>query len=105
MSHAHELRSLIEILDVCYTDLHCLLMTDHPPPDHLERIAKERQTIEEIEYLIADAEGVRHVPESHSIGLFTAEEIGAAIRAAGLAWEFESPGLTGRGLHLGRRPD
>lgn len=64
-----------------------------------------RRLLLEFEYLIADAEGVRHVPESHSIGLFTVEEIGAAIRAAGLAWEFESPGLTGRGLHLGRRPD
>ena len=59
----------------------------------------------EFEYLIADAEGVRHVPESHRIGLFTIEEIGAAIRAAGLGWTFESPGLTGRGLHLGRRAD
>lgn len=65
MSHAHELRSLIEILDVCYTDLHCLLMTDHPPPDHLERIAKERQTIEEIEYLIADVKAEIACKELH----------------------------------------
>lgn len=62
-----------------------------------------RRLLLEFEYLIADAEGVRHVPESHSIGLFTVEEIGAAIRAAGLGWTFDSPGLTGRGLHLGRR--
>jgi hypothetical protein len=54
MSNVHELRALIDILDVCYTALHDLLMTDHPPPDHLEKIAKERQTIEDIEYLIAD---------------------------------------------------
>ena len=65
MSNAHELRSLIEILDVCYTDLHCLLMTDHPPPDHLERIAKERQTIEEIEYLIADVKAEIACKELH----------------------------------------
>ncbi len=62
-----------------------------------------RRLMLEFEYLIADAEGVRHVPESHRIGLFTAEEIGAAIRAASLTWEFEPRGLTGRGLHLGRR--
>jgi SAM-dependent methyltransferase len=59
----------------------------------------------EFEYLIADADEVRHVPESHRIGLFTVDEIGAAFRAAGLAWDFESHGLTGRGLHLGRRAD
>ncbi len=59
----------------------------------------------EFEYLIADADGVRHVPECHHIGLFTVQEIGEAFRAAGLAWEFEPRGLTGRGLHLGRRPD
>ena len=65
MSHAHELRSLIEILDVCYTDLHCLLMTDHPPPDHLERIDKERQTIEDIENLIADVKAEIACKELH----------------------------------------
>lgn len=59
----------------------------------------------EFQYLIADADGVRHVHESHRIGLFTQAEIGSAIRAAGLEWSFVEPGLSGRGLHFGRRPD
>lgn len=54
MSRAHELRSLLEILDVSYADLNHLLICDHPPPNVSELIAKEKQTIEDIEYLIAD---------------------------------------------------
>jgi len=54
MSHAHELRSLLEILGICYKDLHGLLMCDHPPPNAMELISKERQTIHDIEHLIAD---------------------------------------------------
>ena len=65
MSKVHELRALVEILDVCYTDLHDLLMTDHPPSDHLEKIAKERQTIEDIEYLIADVKAEIACKELH----------------------------------------
>ncbi len=65
MSKVHELRALIEILDVCYTELHELLMTDHPPADHLEKIAKERKTIEDIEYLIADVKAEIACKELH----------------------------------------
>lgn len=53
-SMVHELRSLYEILDVSYSDLHELLMSDHPPPDYLEKIDRERETIDEIESLIVD---------------------------------------------------
>jgi SAM-dependent methyltransferase len=59
----------------------------------------------EFEYLIADSDGVRHVHESHRVGLFTREEFGSAFRAAGLEWSFVDPGISGRGLHFGRRPD
>ena len=65
MSKVHELRALIEILDVCYIDLNELLMTDHPPADHLEKIAKERQTIEDIEYLIAEVKAEIACKELH----------------------------------------
>jgi hypothetical protein len=54
MSHSHELRSLLEILDICYKDLHRLLMCDHPPPNAMELISKEREAIHDIEHLIAD---------------------------------------------------
>ena len=65
MSKIHELRPLIEILDVCYAELRDLLMTDHPPLDHLEKIAKERQTIEDIESLIADVKAEIACKELH----------------------------------------
>lgn len=65
MSKVHELRALLEILDVCYTDLNELLMTDHPLVDHLEKIDKERQTIEDIEYLIADVKAEIACKELH----------------------------------------
>ena len=65
MSKVHELRALIEILDVCYTELHELLMCDHPPADHIEKITKERQTIEDIEYLIADVKAEIACKELH----------------------------------------
>lgn len=65
MSKVHELRALLEILDVCYTELNELLMTYHPPADHLEKIDKERQTIEDIEYLIADVKAEIACKELH----------------------------------------
>ena len=65
MSHAHELRSLLEILDICYKDLNHLLTCDHPPPDASELIAKERQTIHDIEYLIADVKAEIACKELH----------------------------------------
>ena len=49
-----ELRALFEILEVCEKDLKELLMRDHSPADLLERIDKDRQTIDDINYLIAD---------------------------------------------------
>jgi hypothetical protein len=54
MSKVDELRALNEMLDVCYADLNKLLKNDHPPSNHLQMITKERQTIDDIEYLIAD---------------------------------------------------
>ena len=62
---AHELRALYEILDVAYTDLHELLMADHPPADYLAKIAKERKTIEDIEYLAADLKAEIACKELH----------------------------------------
>ena len=53
---AHELHALYEILDVARADLQRLLTADHPPADYLAKIATERKTIEDIEYLVADLE-------------------------------------------------
>ena len=49
-----ELNALFEILDVCKEDLDKLLRCDHPPSDLLARIDRERSTMEDIKYLIAD---------------------------------------------------
>jgi len=54
MPRVHELIMLYEILDVCYKDLHHILMCDHPPRDIFERIEKERNMIFSIENLILD---------------------------------------------------
>ena len=65
MSKVHELRALLEILDICYKDLNGLLMCDHPPPNAMELISKERQTIDDIEYLIADVKAEIACKEIH----------------------------------------
>jgi len=48
--------------------------------------------------------GVSHFSEEHTLGLFTHENYLTAFRAAGLDVSFDSDGLTGRGLYIGRKP-
>jgi len=56
MSYAkvHELQALVEILEIAKLDLHRLLIADHVPFDISDKIAKERKTIADIEFLIQD---------------------------------------------------
>ena len=51
---AHELQALVEILEIAKLDLHRLLIADHAPFDISYKIAKERKTIADIEFLIQD---------------------------------------------------
>lgn len=60
-----ELNALFEILDVCREDLKTLLTLDHPPADLLERIDRERSTMEDIKYLIADLKAQIACKELH----------------------------------------
>jgi hypothetical protein len=60
-----ELDALFEILDVCKEDLKTLLEIDHPPADLLERIDRERSTMEDIKYLIADLKAQIACKELH----------------------------------------
>ena len=53
-SQDHELRSLIEVAELCDIELKELLSCDHPPADYLEKISKTRETLADIEWLIAD---------------------------------------------------
>lgn len=54
------------------------------------------------EYLIGRPEGIERAAEVHELGMFTAGQLSACFREAGLVPGFQSPGLSGRGLHIGR---
>ncbi len=55
-----------------------------------------------MDYLIGQADGVRHATELHELGIFTPEEMQDCFRAAGLAADYDPEGLTGRGLYVAR---
>jgi ubiquinone/menaquinone biosynthesis C-methylase UbiE len=57
------------------------------------------------EYRVDTADGARHATEVHELGMFTTEEMAAAFEGAGLRAEFDSTGLTGRGLWMARSAD
>jgi hypothetical protein len=55
------------------------------------------------DYEITDASGTRHAEEIHELGLFTAEEILASFREAGLDGKHDPVGLFGnRGLFFAK---
>lgn len=55
----------------------------------------------DFQYLVGTADGVRHLRETHELGLFTREEMQAGLEAGGLeVEEYDPEGLTGRGLFL-----
>jgi SAM-dependent methyltransferase len=56
----------------------------------------------ELHYLVATAEGTRHLVERHSMGLFTRAQMEGAFAAAGLRVEYLEEGISGRGLYIGR---
>jgi SAM-dependent methyltransferase len=58
----------------------------------------------DLHYLIGTPEGTRHLVEHHELGLFSREEMGAAMAATGLEVSYDEEGLTGRGLWLGTKP-
>ncbi len=66
--------------------------------------AKGRLSYFDLHYLIGTPDGTEHFVERHELGLFTVEEMQAALMHAGLVVEYEPVGLMGRGLCLGRRP-
>ncbi len=54
-------------------------------------------------YLLATPAGVEHFTECHELALFTDEQYRDATRAAGLELWYDSEGLTGRGIYVGRK--
>jgi len=63
-----------------------------------------RVSVIEMHYLVGSPRGVRHLTESHRLGLFTSAEMKAAFARAGLAVTYDKVGLTGRGLYIGKKP-
>jgi SAM-dependent methyltransferase len=55
-------------------------------------------------YLVATPKGVEYFTERHELGLFSHDDYMAALDTSGLQAIFDSEGLMGRGLYIGRKP-
>lgn len=75
--------------------------------DGIKVARMQRSTIEagvsvlNFEYLVGTSEGVQHFTERHELGLFSREQMQAALEARGLTTQFDPVGLIGRGLYVG----
>jgi SAM-dependent methyltransferase len=63
--------------------------------------SRGRTSILDLHHLIGTPEGTEHVVEHHELGLFTEDEMIAAVTTAGLEAVSDPDGLTGRGLLIG----
>jgi len=62
---------------------------------------RDELSVLDFQYLVGTADGVRHLRETHELGLFTRKEMQAGLEAGGLTVEAYDPeGMTGRGLFL-----
>ncbi len=57
----------------------------------------------DLHYLIGTPEGTEHFVERHELGLFEIDETCAVLEAAGLEVSYDSDGISGRGLYVGRQ--
>jgi SAM-dependent methyltransferase len=78
------------------------------PERKIARIALSRRegdlALIEFNYLVGTPQGVRHFSELHTVGLFTREQMAAAVEQAGLDVTYEEPKVLRRGLHIGVKP-
>jgi hypothetical protein len=58
----------------------------------------------EFHYQVGTPDGIRQFTERHDLGLFPPAIYEAALEAAGLERIREEKGISGRGVHVGRRP-
>jgi SAM-dependent methyltransferase len=65
--------------------------------------AEGRLSYFDLHHLIGTPQGTDYVVERHELGLFTVEEMEAALEEAGLAVSYDADGLTGRGLYVGKQ--
>jgi SAM-dependent methyltransferase len=66
-------------------------------------LAEGRLSYFDLHYLVATPEGTRYFVEHHELGLFTVEEMRGVMAECGLDASYDAHGLTGRGLHVGRK--
>ena len=82
------------------------VLTVDEPDRKAARISRSSRrgdmSILDFDYLIADADGTRHVEERHELRLFRWDQYVDAFERAGLAVETDDYGLFGRGLLVGR---
>jgi SAM-dependent methyltransferase len=57
----------------------------------------------EMEYLVSDGQTLEQFSERHELGLFTPDEMRAALESTGLRVEHDAAGLIGRGLWIASR--
>ena len=63
-----------------------------------------RLAVLDLHHLVGTPAGTQHFLEHHELLLATREELRAALAAAGLETEYETPGLSGRGLWICHKP-
>ena len=61
-------------------------------------------SIFDLHYLVGTPAGTEHLVEHHEMGLFTTDDMHAALAAVDLEVAFDRQGLMGRGLFIGRHP-
>lgn len=52
------------------------------------------------EYLVGSSQGIEHFKERHELGLFSHEQLMKMFEATGMEVEYDSKGISGRGLYL-----
>ena len=57
----------------------------------------------DFEYLVAGADGIERLSETHELGLFPRDVMMSAFSRSGLRVRRDEEGLMGRGLYIGTR--
>jgi SAM-dependent methyltransferase len=86
---------------------HDLLTAERPGLKAARMMYSQRDgdvSVIQVAFLVGTPRGLEYYGERHEMGLWTAEQYEAALRAAGLRPQLEPRGLTGRGLWVGLAP-